>query len=390
MSAIHPSSPRYAELQTSTNFSFLRGASHPWELVVGAAALGLDAIGICDRNSLAGVVRAWSARKDLIAQQAEEGQTSAQSLRVFTGCRLDFADGTPSLIVYPSDREAYGRLTRLLTVGQLRAKKAQCELRWKDFLDHAEGQLTLVVPPERLDETFGIDLERIASDLRGNVWLAAARGYGPRDLQRLSHLAALAEASGAPMVATNDVLYHGPERRPLQDVLTCIRENCTIQAAGLRLQANAERHLKSPTEMARLFARFPGAVERSIEIAGRIGFDLSDLSYEYPDEPVPPGKTAIQHLRDLTWAGADWRYPDGVPEKVDKLLRYELDLIEKLKFPNYFLTVHDIVAWAREQDILCQGRGSAANSCVCFCLGVTAVDPTKEHQDLLFSRFISE
>ncbi|MBS0332686.1 MAG: error-prone DNA polymerase [Proteobacteria bacterium] len=385
------SSPRrrgYAELQASTNFSFLRGASHPWELVVGAAALGLDAIGICDRNSLAGVVRAWSARKDLIAQQglAEDGL----ALKVFTGCRLDFADGTPSLVVYPSDREAYGRLTRLLTVGQLRAKKAECELNWRDFLDHAEGQLVLVVPPERMDEGFAGDLRRIAGELAGNVWLAAARRYGPRDLHRLSHLATLAQASGAPMVATNDVLYHGPERRPLQDVLTCIRENCTIQEAGLRLQANAERHLKSPDEMARLFAKFPGAVERSLEIAGRIGFDLSQLRYEYPDEPVPPGKTAIQHLRDLAWAGADWRYPDGVPEKVDRLLRHELDLIEKLKFPNYFLTVHDIVKWAREQDILCQGRGSAANSCVCFCLGVTAVDPTKEHQDLLFSRFISE
>jgi error-prone DNA polymerase len=373
---------RYAELQAATNFSFLRGASHPWELVVGAQALGMEAIGICDRNSLAGVVRAWSAKKDL----AEAGST----IRDLTGCRLDFADGTPSLLVYPSDREAYGRLTRLLTVGQRRAKKAGCELHWADFLDHAEGQLALVVPPERLDEGFERDLRRIAGELSGSVWLAASRRYGPRDLQRLSRLAALARASGAPMVATNDVLYHGPERRPLQDVLTCIREGCTIGQAGLRLRANAERHLKSPDEMARLFAKFPGAVERSVEIAERIGFDLSQLSYEYPDEPVPPGKTAIQHLRDLAWAGADWRYPDGVPEKVRKLVAHELEMIERLNFPNYFLTVHDIVDWAREQDILCQGRGSAANSCVCFCLGITAVDPTKEDQDLLFSRFISE
>jgi len=355
---------RYAELQAATNFSFLRGASHPGELVAGADALGIEAIGICDRNSLAGVVRAWSAKKDL----AEAGST----IRDLTGCRLDFADGTPSLLVYPSDREAYGRLTRLLTVGQRRAKKAQCDLHWQDFLDHAEGQLVLIVPPERLDETFERDLRRIAGALRGGVWLAAARRYGPRDLQRLSKLAALAQAAGAPLVATNDVLYHGPERRALQDVLTCIREGCTVSDAGLRLQANAERHLKSPAEMARLFAKFPGAVERSVEIAERIGFDLSDLSYEYPDEPVPPGKTAIQHLRDLAWAGADWRYPQSVPEKVRLLVAYELDMIERLKFPNYFLTVHDIVRWARDQDILCQGRGSAANSCVCFCLGVTA------------------
>jgi error-prone DNA polymerase len=373
---------RYAELQAATNFSFLRGASHPHELVVGADALGMEAIGICDRNSLAGVVRAWSVKNDL--------RKTGSAIRDLTGCRLDFADGTPSLLVYPSDREAYGRLTRLLTVGQRAAKKGGCKLHWADFLGHAEGQLALVVPPDRLDEAFEHDLIRIGRELSGNVWLAGARRYGPRDLNRLSQLADLARTSGAPMVATNDVLYHGPERRALQDVLTCIRETCTIQEAGLRLQANAERHLKSAEEMARLFARFPGAVERSVEIAERIGFDLSDLSYEYPDEPVPPGKTAIQHLRDLAWEGAAWRYPDGVPDKVTKLVTHELDLIEKLKFPNYFLTVHDIVNWARSKEILCQGRGSAANSCVCFCLGVTAVDPTKKDQDLLFSRFISE
>jgi len=373
---------RYAELQAATNFSFLRGASHPGELVVGADALGMAAIGICDRNSLAGVVRAWSAMREL--------NQGGSKIRALTGCRLDFVDGSPSLLVYPSDREAYGRLTRLLTVGQLREKKGACALRWKDFLDHSEGQLTLVVPPDHLDEGFERDLIRIGAELSGGVWLTAARRYGPRDLKRLSQLAALADRSGAPMVATNDVLYHGPERRMLQDVLTCIRETCTIREAGLRLQANAERHLKSPDEMARLFARFPGAVERSLEIAERIDFDLGQLRYEYPDEPVPPGKTAIQHLRDLTWSGAQWRFPDGLREKEEKTIRYELDLIEKLDYPNYFLTVHDIVRWARSQGILCQGRGSAANSCVCFCLGITAVDPTKEDQDLLFSRFISE
>ncbi len=373
---------RYAELQATSNFSFLRGASHPWELVAGADALGMEAIGVCDRNSLAGVVRAWSAMKDL--------NKSGAKIRALTGCRLDFADGSPSLLVYPSDREAYGRLTRLLTVGQLREKKGACELRWRDFLDHSEGQLALVVPPDHLDEAFERDLMRIGGELRGSVWLAAARRYGPRDLKRLSQLSALAQRSGAPMVAANDVLYHGPERRMLQDVLTCIRETCTIQDAGLRLQANAERHLKSPTEMARLFARFPGAVERSAEIAERIEFDLGQLRYEYPDEPVPPGDTAIHHLRRLAWRGAQTRFEGGMRQKERRTIKRELDLIEKLDYANYFLTVHDIVAWARSQDILCQGRGSAANSCVCFCLGVTAVDPTKDDQDLLFSRFISE
>ena len=376
-----PPTTRYVELQATTNFSFLRGASHPWEMVVGAEALGMEAVGVCDRNTLAGVVRAWRQQEDLRA--------SGSAIRALTGCRLDFVDGTPSLLVYPSDREAYGRLTRLLTVGQRRAKKASCELRWTDFLDHAEGQLVLVVPPDRLDDAFAADLRRIAGDLP-DVWLAAARRYGARDLGRLSRLADLGRTHRAPMVATNDVLYHGPERRPLQDVLTCIRETCTIAEAGLRLAANGERHLKPPHEMARLFARFPGALERGVEIAQRIGFDLGQLRYEYPDEPVPPGKTAIQHLRDLSWAGAAWRFPNGVPEKVRATVAHELDLIEELDYPNYFLTVHDIVRHARETlKILCQGRGSAANSCVCYCLGITAVDPTQEDQELLFSRFIS-
>lgn len=373
---------RYAELQTTTNFSFLRGASHPSELVAGAGLLGMQAIGITDRNSLAGVVRAW--------RQMKKMEKTPYPVRVLTGCRLDFADGTPSLLCYPSDREAYGRLTRLLTVGQLRSQKGECELHWSDFVDHSEGQLVLVVPPGRLDENFETRLRQISSDLQGSVWLAASRSYGSRDLHRLSRLAALAQTSGAPMVATNDILYHGPERRSLQDVLTCIRENCTIHEAGLRLEANAERHLKSPGEMARLFARFPGVVERSAEIADRVDFDLKrDLQYEYPDEPVPPGKTAIQHLRDLTWEGAKWRFEKGMGEKQRRTIEHELALIEDLGFANYFLTVHDIVAWARGEGILCQGRGSAANSCVCFCLGVTAVDPTKEDHDLLFSRFIS-
>jgi len=375
---------RYVELQATSNFSFLRGASHPGELVLGAEALGLEAIGVCDRNSLAGVVRAWS--------EAKRRRAAGSAIRALTGCRLEFVDGTPSLLVYPADREAYGRLTRLLTLGQRRAEKGGCALHLADFLEHAEGQLCLAVPPERLDAAFERDLQRLAGELCGNLWLAAARRYGARDLARLSRLAALAEVSGAPMVAVGDVLYHGPERRPLQDVLTCIAENCTIHEAGLRLEANAERHLKRPEEMARLFARFPGAVERSVEIAERIGFDLGELAYEYPDEPVPPGDTAIHHLRRLAWRGAQWRFAKGMRGQQRRTIKRELDLIEKLGFANYFLTVHDIVQWARDpkREILCQGRGSAANSLVCFCLGVTAVDPTKDGQDLLFSRFISE
>ncbi|PHY12800.1 error-prone DNA polymerase, partial [Caulobacter sp. B11] len=365
----------YAELQATSNFSFLRGASQASELMLTAEAYGLKAVGVVDRNSLAGVVRAWTAAKAL-------------KVRALTGCRLDFEDGTPSLICYPTDREAFGRLTRLLTVGQRRAKKGECHLFWKDFLEHAEGQLGLVVPPERLDAAFETDLTRMAGDLRGRVWLAASRPYAAQDLKRLAHLAQLARDARAPMVATNDVLYHAPERRPLQDVLTCIREHCTIHEAGFRLEANAERHLKTPTEMARLFERWPEAIERTLEIVARIDFDLGQLREEYPDEPVPAGKSAMQHLTDLTWAGAAWRYPAGVPPKVAKQLGVELALIHKMDYPNYFLTVHDIVQEARRMGILCQGRGSAANSSVCFCLGVTAIDPTQHR--LLFTRFISE
>jgi error-prone DNA polymerase len=365
----------YAELQTTSNFSFLRGASHAKELMPTAEGLGLTAVGVTDRNTLAGVVRAWTAAKDL-------------KVRALTGCRLDFADGTPSLLCYPSDREAFARLTRLLTVGQRRAKKGECELRWEDFLAHADGQLALIVPPAKLDEAFTVDLDRMAGELRGRVWLAASRAYAARDLQRLARLEELARQAGAPMVATNDVLYHAAERRPLQDVITCVREHCTIQEAGFRLEANAERHLKTPCEMARLFERWPRAVERTIEIVERIDFDLGKLKEEYPDEPVPPGKTAMQHLTDLTWSGAAWRYPGGVSDKVAAQITEELRLIQKMDYPNYFITVHDIVREARSMGILCQGRGSAANSSVCFCLGVTAIDPT-EHR-LLFTRFISE
>jgi error-prone DNA polymerase len=366
----------YAELQCVTNFGFLRGASDPEELVVTAKALGLAAIAVCDRNSLAGVVRAYAEGKKL-------------GFKFIVGCRIDFSDGSPSVLCYPTDREAYGRLTKLLTVGQMRAKKGACELVWSDLVAHGEGQLLIVVPPEDLDDAFVQALRRAARDFPGRAWLAASRGYAAQDVKRIAALDTLGRAAGAPMAATGDVLYHDPRRRPLQDVLTCIREGCTIQAAGLRLEANAERYLKSPEEMARLFKPWPEAVARTLEIAERCRFSLAELKYEYPDEPVPPGKTAMQHLTDLAWAGAKWRYGEIIPQKVVDLLHKELALIEELGYPNYFLTVHDIVQWARDQGILCQGRGSAANSSVCFCLGVTAVDPCKEHHDVLFERFIS-
>jgi error-prone DNA polymerase len=367
----------YVELCSATNFGFLTGASHPHELVGMANALGLSGLAVCDRNSLAGVVRAHATAKKL-------------GFRFVLGCRLAFADGTPDILCYPTTREAYGQLTKLLTVGQLRAGKGECELHFEDLVQHGEGQLFIAMPPPAPDAAFARFLAEAARAFSGWIWLAATRGYAAQDAKRIAALDALGRRAGAPIVAVGDVLYHAPERRPLQDVMTCIRERCSIQTAGLRLEANAERHVKSPDEMARLFNAWPEAVARTLEIAERCRFSLDELRYEYPDEPVPPGKTPMQHLTDLAWTGAHWRYGETVPQKVVDLLHKELALIEELKYPNYFITVHDIVRWAREQGILCQGRGSAANSSVCFCLGVTSVDPCKPNHDVLFERFISK
>jgi error-prone DNA polymerase len=361
----------YAELQVTTNFSFLRGAAHPDELVVTAAALGHAAIAITDRNSLAGVVRAHHAAKEV-------------GLRLVIGCRLDLRDGT-SLLAFPEDRAAYGRLTRLLTLGKRRAPKGECHLDYADVVAHGDSQIVVVLPIDATDVAeFAI---RVAADFTGRAYLAAHHLYRGDDMRRLARIAALGEATGLPLVATNDVLYHAPERRPLQDLLTCIREGCTIGEAGYRLAANAERHLKAPQEMARLFRGRVDAIERTLEIVERCRFSLDELRYEYPEEPVPEGQTPQQRLVELTWKGAAERFPEGVPDKVRDLIDHELHLIERLDYARYFLTVHDIMHFARQRDILCQGRGSAANSVVCYCLGITAVDPARI--DVLFERFIS-
>jgi error-prone DNA polymerase len=372
----------YVELQTTTNFSFLRGASHPQELVGAAYDAGHPAIGIADRNSMAGVVRAWTHAVWL----AKEARIHPP--RVLVGARLVFSCGAPELLCYPTDRAAYGRLCRLLSTGQLRSKKGECDLRYADLLEFGEGQILLAVPPATLDTDFEGWLRRIARDFRGRAYLAAARSYGARDARRLHRLAALAREHGLPLTATNDVLHHDPERRPLQDVLTCIREKTTITEAGLKLEANAERHLKSAEEMARLFKAYPEAVARTVEIASRIHFDLSHVKYEYPDEPVPPGYTPIGRLKELTWRGAHERYGRHVPNHIRKIIGKELRFIEERSLSKYFLTVHDFVRFARDEaGILCQGRGSAANSAVCFCLGITAVNPA-DHK-VLFERFLS-
>ncbi|MGH7116049.1 MAG: PHP domain-containing protein [Stellaceae bacterium] len=288
--------PGYAELQVTTNFSFLRGAAHPAELVLTAAALGHSAIAITDRNSLAGIVRAHQAAKEA-------------GLRLVVGCRLDLVDGA-SLLAFPQDRAAYGRLTRLLTVGKRRAPKGECRLGYADVAAHGPGQIVVVLPPEAaLWDEFCTFAARVATDFAGRAYLAAHHLYRGDEARRIAALATLTKTAGLPLVATNDVLYHLPERRPLQDVLTCIREGCTIAEAGFRLAANAERHLKSPAEMARLFRGHQDAVARSLEIVRRCRFSLDELRYEYPDETAADGRTPQQRLTDLAWAGAKERFP---------------------------------------------------------------------------------
>ncbi len=468
----HNMSAAYAELQTITNFSFLRGGSHPHELVIEAARQGLAALAIADRNTLAGVVRAYLAAKEL-------------GLKIIVGARLDLQDA-PSLLCFPTNRQAYGRLSRLLSLGQARAEKGACTLYLGDVAAHAAGQIFIALPPDDWDwrealqwndaptmsgiaritppsdtqdltdvhsatahpaaagtvenvvwlnraiggndarvpeaafndevissedlgtqqgatqpplgstsddeeqdaQTFQGQLRRLKATLGASaLYLAASHRYQGDDRARIGALARLADGCGTPLVATNDVLYHAPERRPLQDVLTCIREKTTIRNAGFLLDANAERHIKSPTEMARLFRGFEEALERSVEIAAACRFSLEELRYQYPDEPVPPGYSPQSYLEKITWEGARWRFAQGIPDHVRASLIKELALIEELQYAPYFLTVYDIVHYARTQGILCQGRGSAANSVVCYCLAITAVNPTEV--DLLFERFVS-
>ncbi len=363
----------YIELQALTAFSFREGASLPDELARRAAELGHGAIGVADRNSLAGVVRAHVA-----AKQA--------GIRSIVGARLDLADGQ-SLIAYPEDRAAYARLARLITLGRRRAPKGSCELYPADILEGGAGLVLLALPPPTLGAEFAQDLADWRAALGDRLYLAASRGLGAEDAARLSALARLARATGAPMVATGDVIMHAPTRRMLADVLACIRLGRTIDALGRDALPNAERHLKSGAEMRALFREHPAAIAMSLEIAARCRFSLDELRYEYPDEPVPPGMTPQAYLEQEAWAGAKRRYPMGVPDQVQATIRHELKLTNQLNYAPYFLTVYDIVRHARSLGILCQGRGSAANSAVCYCLGITAVNPTEV--DLLFERFIS-
>jgi len=362
----------YADLQVTTHFSFLRGASSPAELFEQAKLLGISALGITDRNSLAGIVRAYEASRET-------------GVRLVIGCRLDLTDGT-SLLVYPMDRPAYSCLCRLLSIGKSRGGKGKCFLAWDDVVQWNEGLLGILLGDDAND-TLKANLSRLKSTFGNRGYMALIRRFAQNEHLRLHYVEQAAQFAKVPTIALGDILYHHPDRRRLQDVVTCIREGCTIDTAGYRLERNSDRHLKDPAEMQRLFERHPGAFQRIQAVLDRCTFSLDELRYQYPTE-TNLGETAQEKLEHLTWDGASRRYPDGVPDIVAGTIRHELHLIEKLEYAPYFLTVNAIVQFARTRGILCQGRGSAANSTVCYVLGITSINPT-EH-DLLFERFVSE
>lgn len=408
----------FAESVAATHFSFLRGASPGPHMVLTALLLGYSGIGIADRNTVAGVVRAWAALKQLredglpapdkIREGGSPGEyywaenpefaalpftpaqmkAKAERFKLATGTRLVFADGTPDIVVYPANRAGWGRLCRLLSHGNLKegVKKGECRLVLDDLLNDARDLLLILMPARSLDGLPAL-LARLDETAPGAVWLAASMHRRGDDRRRLARLKAIAAETRTPLIATNDALYDSIVQRDLQDVLTCIREGTTIERAGRLLESNAERHLKLPQEMARLFRDAPEAIAETQALFSRIEFDLGQLKYEYPDEPIPPGWKDQDWLVELVRRCCLIRYPEGVPEKVEKLLVKELDLIGKLEYARYFLTIRQIVEFAESKGILCQGRGSAANSAVCYVLGITAVDPNEN--DVLFERFIS-
>jgi len=368
----------YAELQVTTHFSFLRGASSCEELFAAAANLGIGALGVVDRNSVAGMVRAWEAAK-------------ATGVRLVPGCRLDLVSGE-SLLVYPEDRAAWSRLTRLLTAGRPQHRvegqwlgKSECRISWEDVAGSAEGLVAALVT-DRADMAAASAMERVRGIFGDRAFAAISYQRRPGDMLRIDRLDRMARDAGVKPLATGDVLFHSPDRRMLQDVVTAIREKCTIDQLGFRRERHADRHLKAASEMERLFARWPHMIAAGEEIVERCRFDLGQLAYQYPNE-VSEGTSPQQELEAKVRTAAAERFPGGLPEAYEKMLRHELALIGRLRYAPYFLTVHSIVQFARSRKILCQGRGSAANSVVCYLLGITSIDPIKH--ELLFERFVS-
>ncbi|MGV3528130.1 MAG: error-prone DNA polymerase [Flavisolibacter sp.] len=369
----------YTELQITSNFSFLRGASHPDELAEQAAMLGYNALAITDRNTMAGIVRAHVAAK-------------AAGIRLIPGCRIDLQDG-PSLLAYPTNKNGYEKICALLTLGNLRTEKGKCLLYREDVFQHRVDSKFIVIPPAKLNANFSFDHEFVsalqcyADVFQEELYLAASYSYCGDDAKKIFRLSQLSQSLDIPLIATNDVHYHHPARRELQDILTCIREKCTIHNAGYRLHQNAERHFKTKEEMQRLFRAYPDALRRTQELAEACRFSLDSLQYVYPEEITTGGRSPMEELTLLTWQGAEDQFGESIPKKIKDTIQHELRFINEMNYAAYFLTVYDIVKYARSRHILCQGRGSAANSTVCFCLGITSVNPAKF--DLLFERFIS-
>jgi DNA polymerase-3 subunit alpha/error-prone DNA polymerase len=393
--------PAFFEIGAKTNFSFLEGAARPEEMVLTASLLGLSGLGIADRNSVAGVVRAYNQVREMREtwdRQQKHGRKEGEEEAIrpcpfYPGARLVFSDDTPDVLAYPRNRKGWANLCRLLSRGNLRTEKGSCILEGWDFLEWCDEMMLAVVPdfssvedPEYLAD-LGDRLKSYRERFRKDIYLALSPTYDGRDGFVFATFAQIAARHRLPLIATNLPLFNLPYRRSLSDVVTAIREHVTVQQAGFRLAPNGERHIKHAAEMARLFHAYPDAISNTERFFHRLKFSLNELSHNYPDESVP-GETVSETLERLTWEGAQRRYPEGVKEKVSNQIRYELDLIKEMEYEPYFLTVRHIVWHARHVlKILCQGRGSAANSTVCYCLGITEVDPT--FTTLLFARFIS-
>ncbi len=403
----------YAELGVTSNFTFLTGASHPEEFVKRAAELNLAAIAITDQNSVAGVVRAYSALRELdrIRQEAitnqprpskvdsnvypiqnrprcqAQAQSNPPLPKLIPGARIVLNDSDISWLALPTDVRAWSRLTRLLSIGKLRATKGKCDLEFSDLLEWGYGMMLIALPPDPLKVQISkMQLRRILRHFPNSCFLGAAPVYDGRDPDRFKKIDLLAQEVASPLVAVGNVLMHRGSRQPLADVLTCLREGCTIDTIGARRLVNAEQRLKSGREMERIFHRYPAAIRRTIDIAAACAFQLDQLQYQYPDE-TRNNEPAQSRLERLCREGLHWRYPDGLSNQLCSRVKKELQLIEEMNYAPYFLTAHDIVKFARSQGILCQGRGSAANSVVCYLLGVTEVPP--ESITLIFERFIS-
>ncbi|MCB0352822.1 MAG: error-prone DNA polymerase [Bdellovibrionales bacterium] len=400
----------YAELQAISNFSFLRGASHPEELVQKAHHLGYRALAMTDENSLSGIVRAHVQARELDFHFVVACGLTLLCEDYYSSKEPPEADICRCL-VYPTTKEAYGTLCQLLSLGKQRGEKGECLLTLQDFLGFQDDYALVLIPPcfysldaysSSYEEVGKLSLNhreanfteyckciRDSSRIPDLISLSFTKNFSHENSRHLESVHQLGRHLSIPLLATNDVHYHDSERRALQDVITCIRKKTTIEQAGYSLLSNAERHLKSVGEMWRLFHETPGALKRTVEIAEACStFSLADLTYEYPREVCPSQRSPQEHLREITWKGAKERYPEGVPKPVEALISQELELIHELHYEKYFLTCFDIVAFARTKNILCQGRGAAANSAVCFCLGITAVDPGKI--DTLFARFVSK